>query len=76
MQEDPQTQVVHIVECPEGPVCPAVVRVAGLQGETAIVGRIVTDPAIARALGKHIGPGEAALIVPDELLDMIRKEVL
>lgn len=71
--QQPETEVIHIVSCPEGPVCPALIRMDGLHGETAIVGRIVTDPAQAAALGKHIGPGEGFLVVPDELLDMIRK---
>lgn len=91
MQEDPSTEVVHIVSCPEGPVCPAVIRVAGLVGESAVIGRepapgeqpgpgeftlpgrAVTDPAVARALRKHIGPGEGARIVPNALLDAVRQ---
>lgn len=66
------THVLHI-DCPEGKVCPAVIDVEGLTGMKAVVGKVITDPTIAAALGQHIGPGEAALLITDDLYDQIRK---
>lgn len=69
-----ETEVLF-TNCPEGRICPAVIRVSSLHGETAIVGRIAAGPEAA-ALDKHVGPGEAVVILPDEIFDMIRKGTL
>lgn len=66
-----ETEVLF-TNCPEGKICPAVIRVSSLNGETAIVGRIAIGKE-AIALDKHVGPGETVVILPDEILDMIRK---
>lgn len=66
-QHEPATHVLH-TNCPEGKVCPALIAMSSRPHETVVVGRLVTDPAEAAALGRHIGPGEGALIVPDDLI--------
>jgi len=67
-----ETEVLHIAACSEGKICPAVVQVVGLDGYKAVVGRVVTNHAVAAALREHVGPGEGVLLIPDALYDEIR----
>jgi hypothetical protein len=67
----PTTEVLRIAVdevCPDGRTCPAVIRISSRPGMKALVGKLVTDPAEAAVLGRHIGPGEGVVLVPDELL--------
>lgn len=56
-------------DCPDKISCPARIKISTQPGKTVIVGTLITDPAEAAALGDHIGPGEGALLVPDEVLE-------
>lgn len=70
-QQDPEIHVIRKLAdemCPDGRTCPAVLNISTRPGHKAIVGRVITDPAEAAALGRHIGPGEAVVLVPDQLL--------
>lgn len=68
-QHGPEVHVLRkVTDCPDGKVCPAVLTVSTQPGWKAVVGRVVTDPTEAAALGHHIGPGEAVVLVPDQLL--------
>ena len=74
IHNQPEVRVLHIDRsgCPEGKICPAVLEVEGMPGHKAIVGRFVSNPAVAAALHPHVGPGEGVLLIPDALYDQIR----
>lgn len=68
---DPEVRVLRKIGddyCPDGRTCPAILTISTRPGHKAIVGKVITDPAEAAALGHHIGPGEAVVLVPDQLL--------
>lgn len=76
MNEPEVTTERLLTTCPDGKVCPAVVSVSSRPGYKAIVGLAEMTDAERTALARHIGTGEGALFVPDELLDLIRKGLL
>jgi hypothetical protein len=67
------THVLHIDASCADKQCPAVIAVDGLTGHKAVVGKVITDPAIASALGQHIGAGEAVVLIPDNLYRQIQE---
>jgi len=68
-----RTHILHIDSSCADKACPAVVDVSATPGHKAVVGKIVTDPAIAAALGQHIGAGEAVVLIPDNLYRQIQE---
>ena len=67
----PTTEVLRVLvdeACPDGRTCPAVIRISSRPGMKALVGKLVTDPVEAAVLGRHLGPGEGVVLVPDELI--------
>lgn len=73
MDQHIQTRVLHIDSSCADKACPAVVEVTGAPGHKAVVGKIVTNPAIAAALGQHIGADEAVVLIPDSLYRQIQE---
>lgn len=73
MNQQLHTRVLHVDDGCVDKSCPAVVEVAGLAGVKAVVGRVVSDPAVAAALDVHVGPGESVVLIPDRLYAQIRE---
>lgn len=53
--------------CTDGDTCPAKYRTD--RDTTVYIGTLLTDPAALAQLAGHIGPGEAAFEVPDDIAD-------
>lgn len=63
-------QILHIVACPHGAWCPAVLD---LGGTLAVVGKVL-PPELAADAAPHIGPGEAAVMLDPALLEQMVRQ--
>lgn len=64
---DQEITTLRIIACPDTRTCPAVHEMAGQAETRYVVGKVV-DEATAAKFAHLIGPGEALIAVPTELL--------